>query len=314
MAEAEACRFPLASLPDGALAHLLSFGEVPDLAVANNVCRAWVLEGNRADLWTSLGKHFEVTMPVSLRPLSGGGRGTGAVRQKRALRSAANAKRTFLKSWSSAVKMDRIKHDTTLSEAYGLFRMQDSVVRMRTLLRRRWGVTFQASPKPGSSSVKVGIATEDGSARDAWRGSGRWAFNVNHRHGIYEGNTLLNFAVRCGRKKCVEFILWRMGADTEIPDCGGFTPVLNTAWRGDLPLLKQLLAAGARVDVQGVSRGVGPHSPLEWAERKNRPVTAAFLRSLAEKEKGEGSATGNSKMIPEVERGSSQTDVRVGAP
>lgn len=40
------------------------------------------------------------------------------------------------------------------------------------------------------------------------------------------------------------------------------------AWRGDLPLLKQLLAAGARLDVKGVSRGVGPHSPLEWAERK----------------------------------------------
>ena len=35
-------------------------------------------------------------------------------------------------------------------------------------------------------------------------------------------------AVRCGRKKCVEFILWRMGADTEIADYGGFTPVLNT--------------------------------------------------------------------------------------
>lgn len=35
-------------------------------------------------------------------------------------------------------------------------------------------------------------------------------------------------AVRCGRKKCVEFILDRMGADTEIPDYGGFTPLLNT--------------------------------------------------------------------------------------
>lgn len=34
--------------------------------------------------------------------------------------------------------------------------------------------------------------------------------------------------VRCGRKKCVEFILWRMGADTEIADYGGFTPLLNT--------------------------------------------------------------------------------------
>lgn len=32
--------------------------------------------------------------------------------------------------------------------------------------------------------------------------------------------------------------------------------------------MKQLLAAGARVDVEGVSRGEGPYDPLEWAERK----------------------------------------------
>lgn len=37
MVEGEACRLPLASLPDGALALALSFGEVPDLVVANNV-------------------------------------------------------------------------------------------------------------------------------------------------------------------------------------------------------------------------------------------------------------------------------------
>lgn len=44
-----------------------------------------MLEGNRAELWTSLGKHFEVTMPVSLGPL-GSARAGGTVRQKRALR------------------------------------------------------------------------------------------------------------------------------------------------------------------------------------------------------------------------------------
>lgn len=107
----------------------------------------------------------------------------------------------------------RIKHDTTLSEAYTLFRMQDSAVRLRTLLRRRWGITFQASSSPGgsssSSSNNIGSNTNTGkgdtaivdgvvdgvhSARDASRGSGRWSFNVNHRHGIYEGNTMLNFA------------------------------------------------------------------------------------------------------------------------
>lgn len=30
-----------------------------------------------------------------------------------------------------------------------------------------------------------------------WRGKGLWTFDVNHRHGIWEGNTLLNFAGEC---------------------------------------------------------------------------------------------------------------------
>lgn len=45
---------------------------------------------------------------------------------------------------------------------------------------------------------------------------------------------------------------------------------------------------------------------------QNRPVTAAFLRSLADKEKGKGPAA--NKMSAKAEKGSSQTDVRVGAP
>lgn len=39
---------------------------------ANKVCRSWVLDGNRVELWASLGKSFEVTMPVSLGPQAGG--------------------------------------------------------------------------------------------------------------------------------------------------------------------------------------------------------------------------------------------------
>lgn len=105
---------------------------------------------------------------------------------------------------------------------------------MRTLLRRRWGITFQASSKagrtngrrnnntrvkknneetaPGSPSLSaaaggmsncnskeaevVSAASEGTAAANPWceSGSVRWTFDVNHRHGIFEGNTLLNFA------------------------------------------------------------------------------------------------------------------------
>ncbi|CAM9202952.1 unnamed protein product [Ectocarpus sp. 4 AP-2014] len=377
MTERGTCHLPLAFIPDGALAIVFSFVAVNDLLSANKVCRDWVLDGTRVDLWASLGKIFEVTMPVSLGPQTsqraGGSNGgnAGGGRGKRVLRSGANAKRTFLKSYAAAVKSDRLKHDSTLSEAYTLFRMKDSVMRLRTLLRRRWGLTFHPSSKPdqskrienyessgggssGSSSSNNSSSAEPGhfiptatarnnslsgtaatlkartntgadkdKTRGTWSGKARWSFNVDHRHGIFEGNTLLNFAaVRCGRRKCVEFILWQMGADTEIADYGGFTPLLNTAWRGDAPLLKILLAAGARLDVKGVSRGVGPFNPLEWAERKNRPVTAAFLRSLAARGEEEGgSAEGagpgrgkNGKSKAKAPKEPTYSDVRVGAP
>eukprot|EP00904_Undaria_pinnatifida_P004674 jgi/Undpi1/14207/HiC_scaffold_9.g03856.m1 len=310
------------------------------------------MDGNRVDLWKSLGESFEVSMPLSLGPQASIRASAGDVcgGSKRMLRSGANPKRTFFKSYASSVNTDRLKHDATLSEAYTLFRRQDSVPKLRSLLRRRWGITFppSCSSRGGTSkatscststldgggggdsfhpvttttgssngsgsgggaggsnggggggnkninsstngTAELGSIGADGGidrtpARSnsqgvAWRGAGRWTFDVDHRHGIFEGNTMLNFAVRCGRRKCVEYIAKKMGADTEVPDDGGFTPLLNSAWRGDAPLLKQLLAVGARLDVRGVSRGQGPYGPLEWAELKNRPITATFLRNL----------------------------------
>lgn len=44
--EGEGRRLPLASLPDGALALVLSFGEVPDLVAANNVRQALDVKSN----------------------------------------------------------------------------------------------------------------------------------------------------------------------------------------------------------------------------------------------------------------------------
>lgn len=46
----------------------------------------------------------------------------------------------------------RLKHDATLSEAYALFRAQDSVPKLRGLLRRRWNITFRSCSSSSSSS------------------------------------------------------------------------------------------------------------------------------------------------------------------
>lgn len=55
----------------------------------------------------------------------------------------------------------------------------------------------EGATEAGASSLKSSV--ENGAAADAtpgnlWRRDGRWTFNVNHRHGIFEGNTMLNFA------------------------------------------------------------------------------------------------------------------------
>ena len=57
----------------------------------------------------------------------------------------------------------RLKHDATLSEAYTQFRRQDSVPKLRSLLRRRWGITFQSSSSSrGATSKAASCSALDG--------------------------------------------------------------------------------------------------------------------------------------------------------
>lgn len=69
----------LALLPDDALAVVLGFLPLAiDVAEVNRVCRSWLLAGNRAQLWRSVGEQFEVNMPTSLgrsRPSGDGSSG-----------------------------------------------------------------------------------------------------------------------------------------------------------------------------------------------------------------------------------------------
>lgn len=60
-----------------------------------------------------------------------------------------------------------------------------------------------------------------------------------------------------------------------------YMPVVETAWRGDAALVRQLYEAGARLDVTGISRGEGPYSPIEWAERKVGVAVQCSVYTLA---------------------------------
>ncbi|CAM9420085.1 unnamed protein product [Choristocarpus tenellus] len=256
--------FCLSHFPDGALAIILSYGDVASIVEVLSVSRSWDINGNRTQVWQALAKHFEVDMPASLTPGKG-----------RVTRSSTNAKRTFLRAYALATKAYRIRHDATVSEVYHLFRRQDSVLRLRKILRSRWGPS-SAPPMQMPSSPPIPTSPSPNIATPQKRS--HWCFNVDHRHGIWEGNTILNFAARCGCRKVATYLIWVLGAGVDVPDDGGFTPLLNAAWRGDVALMKQLLAAGGDPWVLGYSQRAGPLTPLQWAERQGRVEAADFLR------------------------------------
>ena len=102
--------------------------------------------------------------------------------------------------------------------------------------------------------------------------------DVNHAHTLLEGNTLLNLAARCGAARCCAELL-RRGAAVDTADAGGFTPLINAAWRGDAALARALLHAGADACAKGASRGRGPFTAAEWARARGHAALAETLLS-----------------------------------
>ena len=82
--------------------------------------------------------------------------------------------------------------------------------------------------------------------------------NINSRSSLMEGFTLLNMCARNGRYKCIKLLLHTYGADPNIPDIGGFTPLLHAAYRGDMLIVQLLLKSGADLEAVGCLRGGTP--------------------------------------------------------
>ena len=129
-------------------------------------------------------------------------------------------------------RRDAVRHDELLRQAYAGFCKRDGAAPLRALLSRFAG-----------------------------------QLDVNHAHSILEGNTLVNLAARCGALKCVAELHAR-GASLDAADWGGFTPLINAAWRGDERMANWLVDAGANVTLRGSSQGRGPFTAAEWALRR----------------------------------------------
>lgn len=108
--------------------------------------------------------------------------------------------------------------------------------------------------------------------------------------------SLLNMACRWGRSRCARLLLDR-GADADIADADGFTPLLNAAWSGNLSLCKLILEARPDVDLIAEGRphktsscgGRGPFTARVWAERKGFDSIVRLLDRHDKKRTGQGS-------------------------
>jgi hypothetical protein len=112
-----------------------------------------------------------------------------------------------------------------------------------------------------------------------------FGFSVDHQSGVlFESNPLLNLAVLKGKRhKVAQYLLVECGASVHLADRGGFTPLLDAAFSGDLVLVRLLLAFGADPEAKGHSHFSGGIKTVEldavgWAAAKGHAEAEKHLR------------------------------------
>jgi hypothetical protein len=166
------------------------------------------------------------------------------------LRSTSKTKKAVLKTLSAHKKALIFRSELAITETYTLLRHSDSVAGVKSIMKK-WNIPLQAA-------------------------------HINYRSSqVWEANTLLNFSARCGRYRVSSFLI-QLGADVNLPDIGGFTPLTNACWRGDVRLVNLLLENGADCHVLGSSSyGSDRHqllTPLGWAVARNHSSVVSVIQ------------------------------------
>ena len=117
-----------------------------------------------------------------------------------------------------------------------------------------------------------------------------WPVQVDHQSGVlFEANPLLSLAVLARRRKVATYLLAVVGASPNgVADRGGFTPLMDAAWSGDLALVRLLLVFGADPAATGHShfsggiKSSGPwHDAAGWAAHRGHAEVVRHLREWA---------------------------------
>ena len=218
-----------------------------------SVCKAWSRVFHRSDvlLWQALAGLFvtpSFVLPVSLRA---GGRGASDLR-----RVILRARRKYI----------ALIHET---HAESLF----PKVFSRLMACRR------DAPVKLTKIIHRCFPLDDGKTL------GMKSFFVNYRSPtLFEGNTLLNLCARHGLLKCVKLLTESHGADVNVAEVGGFTPLINAAYRGDGPMCGYLVRQGADRWLRGAERAGRRHTAEYWAFAKGHSQVQYYLAGLRRKE------------------------------
>ncbi len=103
----------------------------------------------------------------------------------------------------------------------------------------------------------------------------RQGAQLEWRNPLYDGNTALAWACRCGSYEAAE-ALCAHGAELDTRDDTQYTPLMRAAAGGRQKICAMLLALGADPSLKNKFG----ETALDWARRRNNPECAALLQPV----------------------------------
>ena len=174
--------------------------------------------------------------------------------QKRSLRSTSNYKKVFMKAYKKASQEIREKHEILLLLAKSFF-----------------GETTRDCPCKLAAIIHSVFPDLH-------------HFDVNWTSSVVEANTLVTMCCRgAGRPKCLKLLLETYSANIELGDMGGFTPLILSAYHGNLACTVYCVKRGANISAVGRERS-GIHLIAEhWASIRGHSNVREYLSLIRTK-------------------------------
>lgn len=135
-------------------------------------------------------------------------------------------------------------------------------------------------------------------------------FDVDWHGTLVEQNTLITLAARSCHPKTIKYLVEKLGAKIDSADVGGFTPLIMSAYRGNITAVKTCLKLGADIYCSGRLRSGAPMSAEHWAAVKGHKEIFELLRTIRQQlEQKSAAITAQQSTLSTDESSSSVTGI-----